>query len=121
MRCRVALLTVVLGGSVCSAAHAASVPLAQSGRALRSHTSQLVGRSPERVFRLHSGRVEGSEEPSVSSRAIALAEGESTPRSPRWIVYLPDGGFTRTPARLSRAYRVDTSRAVFLVQPNAPR
>ena len=116
MRCRVALLSVALGGSVCSAAHAASVPLAQTGRALRSRTSQLVGRSPERVFRLHSGRVEGSEEPSVSVRATTLADGESTPRSPHWIVYLPDGGFTRTPARLSRAYRADTVRVVGLMR-----
>ena len=95
MRVWVMVLGLAVGGSCC-AAQAASVPLAQSGRAL-------------------------SEEPSVSSRATALADDTSTARRPHWILYLPDGGFTRTPARLSRAYRVDSSRAVLLLQQNVPR
>ena len=72
------------------------MPLAQSGRAL-------------------------SDEPSVSSRATVLADGESTTRNPHWVVYLPDFGLTRQPARIAHAYRVDTTRAVLLVQPSAPK
>ena len=93
------VLAVVLGlalGGFCCVTEAASIPLAQSGRAL-------------------------SEEPSVSSRATALADGESTTRSPHWILYLPDVGLTRQPARIAHAYRVDSTRAVFLVQPSAPK
>ena len=101
---------VVLGLTVsefCCAAQAASLPLAQSGRAL-------------------------SEEPSVSARATALEKwnrflffsGEPAGKMRtgsifQRIVYLPDGGFTSAPARLSRAYRVDTTRAVLFVQPSA--
>ena len=93
------ICAVVLGlavGGFCCAAQAASLPLAQSGRAL-------------------------SEEPSVSSRATALADGESTTRNPHWIVYLPDFGLTRQPARIAHAYRVDSTRAVFFVQPSVPK
>ena len=95
MRICAVMLGLAVGG-FCCVAEAASIPLAQSGRAL-------------------------SEEPSVSSRATALADGESTPRSPLWILYLPDFGLTRQPARIAHAYRVDTAHTVFLVQPNTPR
>ena len=90
---------VVLGlavGGFCCVAEAASMSLAESGRAL-------------------------SEEPSVSSRATALTAHDATARNSHWIVYLPDFGLTRQPARLAHAYRVDTTRAVFLVQQNAMR
>ena len=95
MRISAVVLGLALGG-FCCAAEAASMPLAQSGRAL-------------------------SEEPSVSSRATAIADGESTPRNPNWIVYLPDVGWGRQPARIVHPYRVDTTRTVLLVQQNAPR
>ena len=95
MRVWVAMLGLAVGG-FCCVAEAASMPLAQSGRAL-------------------------SEEPSVSSRATALADHDATGRNPHWIVYLPDVGLTRQPARIAHAYRVDVSRAVFLVQPSAPK
>lgn len=89
------LLWLALGG-VCGVAHAAVVPLAESGRAL-------------------------SEEPSVRARTTALSEPIAASREPQWILYLPEGGFTRTPARLSRAYRVDPSRVLLLVQQNVAR
>ena len=95
MRVWAVMLGLALAGSCC-AAEAASMPLAQSGRAL-------------------------SEEPSVSSRATALSDRDSIARNPHWIVYLPDFGLTRQPARIAHAYRVDTARAVFLVQPSAPK
>ena len=95
MRVWAVVLGLALGGCCC-AAEAASMPLAQSGRAL-------------------------SEEPSVSSRATTLADHDSTARTPHWIIYLPDFGLTRQPARIAHAYRVDTTRTVLLVQQNAPR
>ena len=82
------LISTAFSGGV---AYAASMPLALSGRAL-------------------------SEAPSMTERAQPLAE-QSVSCGPRWIIYLPDGGFSHQPARISHAYRVDMSRAVLFVSP----
>ena len=84
MRTKRSLIAIMAGPLLlsCGAAQAASTPLAQTGSALSS-------------------------EPSILERVQPLAE-RSAVCGPRWIVYLPDGGFSRAPARVSRAYAVST-------------